>query len=109
MLSFGHAAYFGVGAFATVHVMRCGRHRPSVPTPLLPLAGALAGFVFGLARLVRDPAHRHLLRDDHAGHRRAAALARAALKGLFGGEAGVSTMRMPSWGLNFGSTPRSTT
>jgi branched-chain amino acid transport system permease protein len=26
------------------------------------------------------------------------------LKGLFGGEAGVSTMRMPAWGLDFGST-----
>ncbi len=26
------------------------------------------------------------------------------LKGMFGGEAGVSTMRMPAWGLDFGST-----
>jgi branched-chain amino acid transport system permease protein len=26
------------------------------------------------------------------------------LKGIFGGEAGLSTMRMPAWGLNFGST-----
>ena len=50
MLSFGHAAYYGLGAFAALHLMRAVEHKLfGFPTPLIPLAGALAGFVFGLA------------------------------------------------------------
>ena len=49
MLSFGHAAYYGLGAFAALHLMRAVEHKLfGFPTPLIPLAGALAGFVFGL-------------------------------------------------------------
>src|SRR6186713_1272155 len=47
MLSFGHAAYFGVGAFATVHAMNALGGTGLLPTPLLPLAGALGGLAFG--------------------------------------------------------------
>jgi len=50
MLSFGHAAYYGLGAFAALHLMRAVEQKLfGFPTPLIPLAGALAGFVFGLA------------------------------------------------------------
>ena len=60
MLSFGHAAYFGVGAFATVHAMNALGGTGLLPTPLLPLVGAVAGLVFGAGRgLVRHPAQRH--------------------------------------------------
>src|SRR6516162_10649730 len=47
MLSFGHAAYYGLGAFAALHLMRAVEQKLfGFPTPLIPLAGALAGFVF---------------------------------------------------------------
>src|SRR3954466_5786569 len=47
MLSFGHAAYFGVGAFATVHAMNALSGTGLLPTPLLPLVGALGGLAVG--------------------------------------------------------------
>src|SRR6187402_664331 len=47
MLSFGHAAYFGVGAFATVHAMNALGGTGLLPTPLMPLAGALGGLAIG--------------------------------------------------------------
>ncbi len=82
MLSFGHAAYFGVGAFGTVHAMNASGGAGLLPTPLLPLAGASRRPGHRRdRRLVRDPAQRHLLRDDHPGHRRAGPLPRAASEG----------------------------
>src|SRR5205823_10384703 len=39
MLSFGHSAYYGLGAFATLHLMRAVEHSVVAwPTPLMPLA-----------------------------------------------------------------------
>lgn len=105
LLSFGHATYFGVGTFATVHAMNAIGGAGLLPTPLLPLVGAFAGLAFGgiagwfatkrsgttfsmitlaIAELV------HALAPQ--------------LKGWFGGESGISAMRMPAWGLRFGST-----
>jgi branched-chain amino acid transport system permease protein len=50
MLSFGHSAYYGLGAFATLHLMKAVEGSlVTWPTPLLPLAGAAAGFLCGLA------------------------------------------------------------
>lgn len=105
MLSFGHAAYFGVGAFATVHGMNALNGAGLLPTPLMPLVGAGAGLAFGLAA------------GWFATQRSGTAFAMITLaiaellhslapqlKGLFGGESGISSMRMPAWGLNFGST-----
>ena len=49
MLSFGHAAYYGLGAFAALHLMRAVEQKLfGFPTPLIPLAGAGVGFCFGL-------------------------------------------------------------
>jgi len=105
MLSFGHAAYFGVGAFATVHAMNAFDGAGLLPTPLLPLVGAVAGLAFsvvagwfatkrsGTAFAMITLAIAELLH----------ALA-PQLKGWFGGESGISTMRMPAWGISFGST-----
>ena len=82
MLSFGHAAYYGLGAFAALHLMRAVEHKLfGFPTPLIPLAGALAGFVFGLGvRMVRDAAHGRLFLDGHPGAGRAAVHAGADLE-----------------------------
>src|SRR5262249_52766627 len=49
MLSFGHAAYYGLGAFAAVHTMvAVEKMLFFFPTPLIPIAGGAVGFLFGL-------------------------------------------------------------
>lgn len=105
MLSFGHAAYFGVGAFATVHAMNALGGAGLLPTPLLPLAGALGGLAFGAVAgwFATKRSGTYFAMITLAIAELVHALA-PHLKGWFGGEAGVSTMRMPAWGLNFGST-----
>lgn len=105
MLSFGHAAYFGVGAFATVHAMNAVGGAGLLPTPLLPLAGAGCGLVFGgiAGWFATKRSGTYFAMITLAIAELVHSLA-PHLKGLFGGEAGVSTMRMPAWGVDFGST-----
>ncbi|AGK47002.1 branched-chain amino acid transport system / permease component family protein [Burkholderia thailandensis MSMB121] len=43
LLSFGHAAFAGLGAFAAAH----GFNRYGLPLPFVPLAGGVAGAAFG--------------------------------------------------------------
>jgi branched-chain amino acid transport system permease protein len=105
LLSFGHAAYFGIGAFATLHLMKAVEDGLAFPTPLLPLAGAAAGLAVGVIAgfftTMRSGVYFALV-----------TLAIAELfhslapqwQGVFGGEAGLSSMRMPWAGLSFGST-----
>ena len=105
MLSFGHAAYFGVGAFATIHAMNTLGAAGLLPTPLLPLAGAVAGLAVGVIAgwfaTQRTGTYFAMITLALAELLHAIA---PHLKGLFGGEGGVSAMRMPSIGLSFGST-----
>jgi branched-chain amino acid transport system permease protein len=105
MLSFGHAAYFGVGAFATVHAMNALGGSGLLPTPLLPLVGAVAGLAFGLVAgwFATQRSGTAFAMITLAIAELLHALA-PQLKGWFGGESGVSSMRMPAWGLDFGST-----
>ncbi|WP_443082793.1 branched-chain amino acid ABC transporter permease [Variovorax sp. WDL1] len=105
MLSFGHAAYFGVGAFATVHAMNAVGGTGLLPTPLLPLAGALGGLAIGAIAgwFATQRTGTYFAMITLAIAELLHALA-PHLKGLFGGEAGISSMRMPSMGLGFGST-----
>jgi branched-chain amino acid transport system permease protein len=105
LLSFGHAAYFGIGAFATLHLMKVIENGLIFPTPLLPLAGAAAGLAVGIVAgffsTMRSGVYFALV-----------TLAIAELlhtlaphwQGVFGGEAGLSSMRMPWAGVTFGST-----
>ncbi|KPK07390.1 MAG: ABC transporter permease [Betaproteobacteria bacterium SG8_39] len=48
MLSFGHAVYFGLGGYFTIHLMKMASGGFFMPLPLVPLAGGLAGLLFGL-------------------------------------------------------------
>ena len=48
LLSFGHAVYFGLGGYAAIHLMRAINHGWPIPIPLVPLAGAAAGLLFGI-------------------------------------------------------------
>lgn len=104
MLSFGHAAYYGLGAFAVLHLMTAVENGLPFPTPLLPLAGAVVGLAAGLVA--------GFFATQRAGvYFSLVTLAMAELihalaphwEGMFGGESGLSSMRMPSLGLGFGS------
>jgi len=105
MLSFGHAAYFGVGAFATVHAMNAIGGAGLLPTPLMPLAGAVGGLIFGgiAGWFATQRSGTYFAMITLAIAELVHSLA-PHLKGVFGGEAGISTMRMPAWGYDFGST-----
>ena len=48
LLSFGHAVYFGLGGYATIHMMRAINHGFPIPMPVVPLVGAFAGLLFGI-------------------------------------------------------------
>ncbi|MFC3060817.1 branched-chain amino acid ABC transporter permease [Paenirhodobacter populi] len=105
MLSFGHAAYFGLGAFATVHAMNAFGGDGLLPTPLMPLAGAAIGLISGLGAgyfsTQRTGTYFAMITLALAELLHALA---PHLKEVFGGEAGISSFRMPAWGFEFGST-----
>lgn len=105
MLSFGHAAYFGVGTFATVHAMNAFNGAGLLPTPLMPLAGAVVGLLVGIAAgwFATKRTGTYFAMITLALAELLHALA-PHLKGVFGGEAGISAMRMPAWGFSFGSS-----
>jgi len=105
MLSFGHAAYFGVGAFATVHAMNAFGGAGLLPTPLMPIVGAVGGFTVGaiVGWFATQRAGAYFAMITLAIAELLYSLA-PHIKRLFGGEGGVSTMRMPSLGLTFGPT-----
>jgi len=105
MLSFGHAAYFGVGAFATLHAMKAMGGVGLLPTPLLPLSGAVAGLAFGMIAgwFATKRSGTYFAMITLALAELLHALA-PHLKSLFGGESGVSAMRMPAWGMSFGNS-----
>ncbi|MBI5109859.1 MAG: branched-chain amino acid ABC transporter permease [Rhodocyclales bacterium] len=49
LLSFGHAVYYGLGAFATIHLLNAiGKGGSPFTTALLPFVGGLAGLLAGL-------------------------------------------------------------
>ncbi|NYT76059.1 branched-chain amino acid ABC transporter permease [Alcaligenaceae bacterium] len=105
MLSFGHSAYFGVGAFSTIHAMNALGGAGLLPTPLMPLAGAVGGLLFGVIAgwFATQRSGTYFAMITLAIAELVHALS-PHLVGIFGGEAGVSTMRMPAWGFTFGST-----
>lgn len=104
MLSFGHAAYFGIGTFATIHAMNALDGTGLLPAPLLPLVGAAAGCLLGLVAgwfsTQRSGVYFSMITLALAELLHSLA---PHLKDVFGGEGGVSAMRMPAWGLSFGS------
>jgi len=104
MLSFGHSAYFGLGAFATIHAMNAFNGAGLLPTPLLPVVGGFIGLVSGIAAgwfaTKRTGVYFSMITLALAELLHALA---PHLKEVFGGEAGISAMRMPAWGISFGS------
>lgn len=105
LLSFGHAAYFATGAFATIHAMIAVERRDLwLPTPALPLVGALAGLLAGIVcgffAAKRSGVYFAMVTLAIAEVLFALA---PNLAGVFGGETGLSSMRQPWLGIGFGS------
>src|SRR5271169_914123 len=48
LLSFGHAVYFGLGAYAGIHLMRAINAGLPLPMPVVPIVGAATGLAFGM-------------------------------------------------------------
>jgi branched-chain amino acid transport system permease protein len=107
LLSFGHAAYFGLGGFAAIHFMRAVNAGLAVPMPLVPLVGAAAGLAFGIvfgAVTTRRSGVVFALISLGVGELVHAAM--GILQGISGGEGGVTANRAVGphpFGLSFAS------
>jgi branched-chain amino acid transport system permease protein len=108
MLSFGHAVYFGLGAYFTIHFINWAiATRAPIPLPLVPLVGGLAGLffacIFGWLSTKRSGTTFSMISLGLAELVGSSAL---ILRTFFGGEEGVTTnrtklLRLMDW--NFGS------
>jgi branched-chain amino acid transport system permease protein len=93
MLSFGHAVYYGLGAFFTVHVMNFViRNGLPVPVPVIPIVGGLFGLVFGiLFGWVSTKRGGTAFAMISLGLAELVASSANILRGFFGGEEGITT------------------
>jgi branched-chain amino acid transport system permease protein len=108
MLSFGHAVYYGLGAFFVVHAMNAIiRAKYPVPLPALPLVGGIAGLgfaiLFGSVSTRRGGTAFAMI---SLGLAELVASSSLILRSFFGGEEGITTNRTKLYRLfdwNFGS------
>ena len=108
MLSFGHAVYFGLGAYFTVHAMNAViAAKLPVPVAVMPLAGGIAGLgfamLFGWVSTKRSGTAFAMI---SLGLAELVGSSSLILRSFFGGEEGVSTNRtklLRVFDFNFGS------
>ena len=95
MLSFGHAVYYGLGAFFAVHAMNAViRAGLPVPVVAIPLVGGLAGLVFGIIfGSVSTRRGGTAFAMISLGLAELVASSANILRGFFGGEEGITTNR----------------
>jgi|SRR5690625_440597 len=107
MLSFGHAAFSGLGTFMAIHAMNfAGAELIGLPLPLVPIVGGLTGlgfaFIIGYV-ITRTSGTTFAMITLGIGQM---AFASALMFPIFfGGEGGISTNRVygdPLFGWNFG-------
>jgi branched-chain amino acid transport system permease protein len=107
LLSFGHAVYFGLGAYAGIHLMRAINAGLPLPMPFVPIAGAATGLAFGMlfgALTTRRAGVVFALISLGVGELVFAAM--RMFQGFSGGEEGVTANRgagMHFFGLTFAS------
>jgi len=107
MLSFGHAVYYGLGGFATIHGMNliAGSKLP-VPLPLVPLIGGITGLFFAaIFGWIPTRRSRTAFAMISLGVAELVAASSLILRSFFGGEAGISANRtklLPVFDWNFG-------
>jgi len=107
LLSFGHAVYFGTGAFATMHALNLlGKTGLGVPVSVLPLVGGLAGLLGGLLfGYVSTKRAGTTFAMISLGIGELVASASLMFPAVFGGEGGVSGNRVLGkavFGVTFG-------
>ena len=107
LLSFGHAVYYGLGAFFVVHAMNAIiRAKLPIPLPVMPLIGGTAGLafavIFGSVSTRRGGTAFAMIT---LGLAELVASSSLILRGFFGGEEGITTNRTRLFHLfdwNFG-------
>jgi branched-chain amino acid transport system permease protein len=108
MLSFGHAVYSGLGAFFAIHAMNlaAGGAAISIPLPLIPLIGGVAGMFFGvLFGYVTTKKAGTTFAMITLGIVELVFACSLMFPGFFGGEGGITTDRVygtPLFGITFG-------
>ncbi|MGB6054027.1 MAG: branched-chain amino acid ABC transporter permease [Burkholderiaceae bacterium] len=107
MLSFGHAAYSGLGAFIAIHAMNMAADgQLPVPTTLIPLVGGLAGIFFGvLFGYVTTKKSGTTFAMITLGIVELVFACSLMFPGFFGGEGGITTNRVigePVLGITYG-------
>jgi len=107
LLSFGHAVYYGLGAFFVVHAMNASiRAKLPIPLPVMPVIGGTAGLafaaIFGSVSTRRGGTAFAMI---SLGLAELVASSSLILRGFFGGEEGITTNRTRLFHLfdwNFG-------
>lgn len=107
MLSFGHAVYSGLGAFAAIHTLnKVGAGDWSVPVSLIPIIGGFAGlFVAALLGAVTTKKSGNTFAMITLGVGELVWNMSLMLPEFFGGEGGISSNRVvgqPVMGITFG-------
>ena len=107
LLSFGHAVYFGLGAFFSIHALNMiGAGTLGLPVSLLPLIGGLTGLVFGvLFGYVSTKRSGTPFAMISLGIGELVAACSLMFTAFFGGEQGISSNRVAgakALGISFG-------
>ena len=108
MLSFGHAVYYGLGAYFVVHVMNWAiATRAPIPLPLMPLVGGFAGLGFAvISGWLSTKRSGTTFSMISLGLAELVGSSSLILRTFFGGEEGITTnrtklLRLTDW--SFGS------
>jgi branched-chain amino acid transport system permease protein len=106
LLSFGHAVYFGLGAFVSMHALNLiGKDGGPLVVALLPLVGGLAGLVAGVVLgYVTTKKAGTTFAMISLGIGELVAACALMFPGFFGGEGGVSGNRVVGKGTLLGFT-----
>jgi branched-chain amino acid transport system permease protein len=107
LLSFGHAVYYGMGAYFTVHAISMIRESAlPIPLPVLPLIGGLGGLVFAIVfGWVSTKRSGNAFAMISLGLAELIGSSSLILRSFFGGEEGVTVNRtklLPVLGWKFG-------
>jgi branched-chain amino acid transport system permease protein len=107
LLSFGHAVYYGLAGFASVHAMNAiAAAKAPISLPFIPLVGAATGLFFGLVfGWMSTRRAGTVFSMISLGLGELVAASALIMRGVFGGEEGISTNRAklsPFFGYKFG-------
>ena len=108
MLSFGHAVYYGLGAFFVVHAMNAIiRAKVPIPLPVIPIFGGIAGLafaiIFGSVSTRRGGTAFAMI---SLGLAELVASSSLILRSFFGGEEGITTNRTRLFRILIGISAR---